>query len=190
MPVAGHPALPKPVGDHGDARSIGQVFGGGKTAAGRQRHTEGFEKIRGHAEAGQAHRVLLVEIAGPRTGFERGHLGERAGIVAQVGQLVGEHELVGIERRHHADRHQPVFPGVRQRTKQHTVDGAEDGRSGAHAKGNGSHRAQRVDRIVKQGTRRVAQILEAAGNVRSHWDLDTARRNFVSGAQFQASRNR
>jgi hypothetical protein len=113
MGVAGHAALPEPIGNHGDAWPVGQIFGGGKTAARSQRHAESFQKIRGHPQTSQAHRVLLVEIAGARAGFERSHLGERTGIVAQVRQLVGEHELVGVERRHHADRHQPVFPRVR-----------------------------------------------------------------------------
>ena len=130
--VAGEEPQPEAVADHDDAITTRLVFARREPAAQGRAHAQHGEHVRRRDEGADPLRLTLVLAATRRevvaTGVVRGHRGEHAVLVAQVG-VVRPRVQVFLEARAavvHPDLDEPVGLGVGERTEDDGVHDAED----------------------------------------------------------------
>ncbi|HWT44914.1 MAG TPA: hypothetical protein VN085_03070 [Vicinamibacterales bacterium] len=153
--IGAEPPHPDAVPEH-DAVGIRVAAVKGVTDEGA--HAEHVEERRRDAGAGN-----LLGIAAPREGerevTDRGHPGKARRLRAEV------HHPRGGERRRLAvgfpvpQEHDVARIGERQRTEQHGVDDAEDGRVGADADRQRQQRHDREARRPPQPAHRIVDVL-------------------------------
>ena len=135
--VAVEALLPQPIADHGDARSVGTIVGGGNRAAEQRANAEHRKEFGGHSLVVQAHgfahasqcqrvaephcdvveRVIVALPVEPVRGRDAGARRAYGGVEGRGGR---------VESRGHEQQLLAVWIG--QRPQQHLVDDGEDRR--------------------------------------------------------------
>src|SRR5690242_1342867 len=160
--IAAEARDPEPVAQEGERRAL--VGGGEPTTdlgtgrehgqqVGRDRRGLDLARVSGTGE------VVALRGRGPDT---REVVRQRAQVVQVRKRDAEPHAL---EPRGH-NLHEPVRFRVRQRPEQHAVNGAEDGRVGADAEGEGEDGDGREGGALGERTDGVAQVLEQRLHVR------------------------
>src|SRR5262249_54679047 len=103
------------------------------------------------------------------TNYEGSERFERGINRLPVAIIGGEKKFVRVQRSRHTNRHESIFVGIRQTSKQDTIDDAENGCCRSNAEGeraNGCQREAWCSRKASQGVARVLnELLPECANV-------------------------
>ena len=153
--------LPGAEAEHQHAVIRGRDVAARERAAEERTHPDHAEEVGADDRHGGVERIAARRKA-PAAGVDvGGQVLERAGLAAPVMPVAGRDPITGlaIDAVVLPHRHQPRGVGIRQRTQQHGVDGAEDGGRRADGDREGHEHERRVGRPPREHAKRVARVV-------------------------------